>query len=214
MRGTSAEMVSAAVSQATAPAPTRSIAERRQLTVLFCDLVGSTTLATRLDPEDFRDVMQAYHARCAKTVAGFDGSVAQYLGDGVMVRFGYPKAHEDDAARAVHCGLEMIKAIAALTVPTGQPLEARVGIATGVVVVGDPKNSEVGETPNLASRLQGLAQPGGLVIADSTKKLIGAQFECRDLGTVAVQGLFRADPGLADPRSERRREPVRGDEVA
>ena len=188
LRDNPAEMVSAAVSQATTPAATRSVAERRQLTVLFCDLVGSTTLATRLDPEDFRDVMQAYHACCAETVAKFDGSVAQYLGDGVMVRFGYPKAHEDDASRAVRCGLEMIKAIASLMVPTGQPLEARIGIATGVVVVGDSNNSEVGETPNLASRLQGLAQPGSLVIADSTKKLIGAQFEHRDIGAVAVKG--------------------------
>ena len=214
--GSAAVQKAVTVPQVPAPAPPGSVAERRQLTVLFCDLVGSTTLATRLDPEDFRDVMQAYHACCAQTVAGFDGSVAQYLGDGVMVRFGYPKAHEDDAARAVHCGLEMIKAIAALTVPTGQPLEARVGIATGVVVVGDAKNSEVGETPNLASRLQGLAQPGGLVIADSTKKLIGAQFECRDIGAVTVKGYsgpIQAWQILAPSAVESRFEAMRSHEL-
>ena len=214
--GSAAVQKAVTVPQVPAPAPPGSVAERRQLTVLFCDLVGSTTLATRLDPEDFRDVMQAYHACCAQIVAGFDGSVAQYLGDGVMVRFGYPKAHEDDAARAVHCGLEMIKAIAALTVPTGQPLEARVGIATGVVVVGDAKNSEVGETPNLASRLQGLAQPGGLVIADSTKKLIGAQFECRDIGAVTVKGYtgpVQAWQILAPSAVESRFEAMRSHEL-
>ena len=186
--GSASAPMAVAVPHAPAPAAPVAAAERRQLTVLFCDLVGSTTLATRLDPEDFRNVIQSYHACCAEIVAGFDGSVAQYLGDGVMVRFGYPKAHEDDAAQAVRCGLQIIKAISTLRVPTAQPLQARIGIATGVVVVGDSKNSEVGETPNLASRLQGLAQPGGLVIADSTKKLIGSLFECRDIGTVTVKG--------------------------
>jgi class 3 adenylate cyclase/tetratricopeptide (TPR) repeat protein len=178
--------VSTVVPTATAPAPTD--AERRQITVLFCDLVGSTALANRLDAEDLRDVIRTYHACCTEIVAKFDGSIAQYLGDGVMVRFGYPKAHEDDADRAVRCGLDMIKAVAALKVPNENKLEVRIGIATGVVVVGDSSNSEVGETPNLAARLQSLAQPGSIVIADGTKKLIGNLFDCRDMGTVAIKG--------------------------
>jgi class 3 adenylate cyclase/tetratricopeptide (TPR) repeat protein len=156
--------------------------------VLFCDLVGSTALASRLDAEDLRDVIRSYHKCCATVVAKFDGTVTQYLGDGVMVRFGYPKAHEDEADRAVRCGLEMIKAVAALEAPNANKLEVRVGIATGVVVVGDQSSSEVGETPNLAARLQSLAQPGSIIIADSTKKLIGTLFECRGTGIVTVKG--------------------------
>jgi class 3 adenylate cyclase len=159
---------------------TATSAERRQITVLFCDLVGSTALASRLDAEDLRDIIGTYHRCCAEIVAKFDGSVAQYLGDGVMARFGYPKAHEDDADRAVRCGLDMIKAVAALKVPNESKLEVRIGIATGVVVVGDQSTSEVGETPNLAARLQAMAEPGSIVIADSTKKLIGDLFESRD----------------------------------
>ena len=215
--GSAAVQKAVTVPQPSAPAPPGSVAERRQLTVLFCDLVGSTTLATRLDPEDFRDVMQAYHACCAQTVAGFDGSVAQYLGDGVMVRFGYPKAHEDDAARAVHCGLEMIKAIAALTVPTGQPLEARVGIATGVVWSSATRRTrKSARRRTWPSRLQGLAQPGGLVIADSTKKLIGAQFECRDSApspSRALPGRSRPGRSLAPSAVESRFEAMRSHEL-
>jgi class 3 adenylate cyclase len=156
--------------------------------VLFCDLVGSTALASRLDAEDLRDVIRTYHRCCATIVAKFDGSVAQYLGDGVMVPFGYPKAHEDDADRAVRCGLDMVQAVATLKVLNENKLEVRVGIATGVVVVGEQSTSEVGETPNLAARLQSLAEPGSIVIADSTKKLIGTLFECCDMGTVTVKG--------------------------
>ena len=121
--------------------PANDSAERRQVTVLFCDLVGSTALATQLDPEDYRNAMRTYHACCAAIVAKFDGSVAQYLGDGVMARFGYPTAHEDDAVRAVRCGLEIITAIGNLRSPSDQSLNARIGIATGVVVVGDVANS-------------------------------------------------------------------------
>ena len=171
----------------------RSPTERRQITVLFCDLVGSTSLAARLDPEDLRDLVRVYHARCDEIVREFDGSVAQFLGDGVMARFGYPLAHEDDAERAIRCGLEMIEAIRKLG--AGMKLEARVGIATGVVVVGDQLGSEptleraaVGETPNLAARLQSLAQPGSLVIEDRTKRLIGNLFNCQDIGSVSLKG--------------------------
>jgi class 3 adenylate cyclase len=175
-----------------AASPPLDAAERRQITVLFCDLVGSTSLAGRLDAEDFRDVIRKYHRCCGEIVTKFDGSIAQFLGDGVMVRFGYPKAHEDDADRSVRCGLEMIKAVRTLKVATETKLEVRIGIATGVVVVGDQSSSEVGETPNLAARLQGLAEPGSIVIADSTKKLIGDFFECHDMGTVGVKGY--SDP--------------------
>src|SRR5262249_52420474 len=167
--------------------------ERRQITVLFCDLVGSTSLAARLDAEDLRDLVRVYHARCDEIVREFDGSVAQFLGDGVMARFGYPVAHEDDAERAIRCGLEMIEAVRMLG--AGMKLEARVGIATGVVVVGDQLGMEptleraaVGEAPNLAARLQSRAQPSCLVIADRTKRLIGNLFNCQDIGSVSVKG--------------------------
>ena len=177
----------AARKQAAAPVAVQT-AERRQITVLFCDLVGSTALAAGLDPEDYRQVIRAYHACCAGIVARHGGSVAQYLGDGVMARFGFPTAHEDDAARAVNCALEMVGAIATLDAPANRKLQARIGIATGVVVVGDPSSTEVGETPNLAARLQGLATAGSIVMAESTKALVGDLFQCRDLGMVEVKG--------------------------
>jgi class 3 adenylate cyclase len=203
-----------ATSSGTSPSSTG--AERRQITVLFCDLVGSTALANRLDAEDVRDVIHTYHKCCADIVGNYDGSIAQYLGDGVMVRFGYPKAHEDDADRAIRCGLEMIKAVGALKVPTAAKLEARVGIATGVVVVGDQSSSEVGETPNLAARLQSLAHPGSIIIADSTKMLIGGLFECRDMGTVTVKGYehpVQAWQVLALSKIESRFEALRSHEL-
>src|SRR6516165_4945862 len=153
-------------------APLRSDgAERRQLTVMFCDLVGSTPLSARLDPEDLRDVIAAYHHAVAKVVAESDGLVARYMGDGVLVYFGYPQAHEDDAERAVRAGLGSIDAVGRLNVKSVK-LQARVGIATGLVVVGDligagsaQEQSVVGETPNLAARLQTLAEPDAVVIA-------------------------------------------------
>src|SRR6266404_2355899 len=145
-------------------------AERRQLTVTFCDLVGSTELSARLDPEDLREVIAAYHRAVAEVVAGFDGFVAKYMGDGVLVYFGYPRAHEDDAERAVRAGLGSIDAVGRLDVKSVK-LHARVGIATGLVVVGDligegsaQEQSVVGETPNLAARLQTLAKPDAVVI--------------------------------------------------
>ena len=170
-------------------------AERRQLTVMFCDLVGSTALAARLDPEDLREVIAVYHRAVAEVVAGFDGFVAKYMGDGVLVYFGYPRAHEDDAERAVLAGLGLIDAVGRLDAKSVK-LQARVGIATGLVVVGDligegsaQEQSVVGETPNLAARLQALAEPDAVVIAAGTRRLVGHLFEYRDLGTVEVKGI-------------------------
>ena len=170
-------------------------AERRQLTVMFCDLVGSTALSARLDPEDLRDVIAAYHRAVADVIAGFDGFVAKYMGDGVLVYFGYPRAHEDDAERAVRAGLGVIDAVGRLDVKSVK-LQARVGIATGLVVVGDligegsaQEQSVVGETPNLAARLQALAEPDTVVIAVGTRRLVGDLFVYRDLGAVDVKGI-------------------------
>ncbi len=178
-----------------ADAPVPAGAERRQLTVMFCDLVGSTALSSRLDPEDLREVIAAYHRAVAEVVAGFDGFVARYMGDGVLAYFGYPRAHEDDAERAVRSGLGVIDAVGRLEVKSVK-LQARVGIATGLVVVGDligegsaQEQSVVGETPNLAARLQTLAEPDTVVIAASTRRLVGDLFEYRDLGAVEVKGI-------------------------
>jgi class 3 adenylate cyclase/predicted ATPase len=175
-------------------------AERRQLTVMFCDLVGSTALASRLDPEDLREVIAAYHRTVSRIVGGLAGFVAKYMGDGVLVYFGYPRAHEDDAERAVRAGLEAIDAVGGLDMKSVR-LEARVGIATGLVVVGDligegsaQEQSVVGETPNLAARLQALAAPGSVVIAAATRRLVGDLFEYRDLGAVAIKGIARPAP--------------------
>jgi class 3 adenylate cyclase/tetratricopeptide (TPR) repeat protein len=178
----------------------RGEAERRQLTVMFCDLVGSTALSARLDPEDLREVIAAYHRAAADTVRGLDGFVAKYMGDGVLVYFGYPRAHEDDAERAVRAGLGVIDAVGRLDVRSDR-LQARIGIATGLVVVGDligegsaQEQSVVGETPNLAARLQVLAEPGAVVIAASTRRLVGDLFEYRDLGAVEVKGIAAPVP--------------------
>jgi class 3 adenylate cyclase len=170
-------------------------AERRQLTVMFCDLVGSTPLAARLDPEDLREVIAAYHRAVAQVVAGFDGFVAKYMGDGVLIYFGYPRAHEDDAERSIRTGLGLVDAVGRLDVNSVK-LQARVGIATGLVVVGDligegsaQEQSVVGETPNLAARLQATAEPDTVVIAASTRRLVGDLFDYRDLGAVEVKGI-------------------------
>ena len=167
---------------------------------MFCDLVGSTALSARLDPEDLREVIATYHRAVAEVVAGFDGFVAKYMGDGVLVYFGYPQAHEDDAERAVRAGLGLIDAVGQLAVKSVE-LQARVGIATGLVVVGDligegsaQEQSVVGVTPNLAARLQGLAEPDAVVIAEGTRRLIGDLFEYRDLGAVEVKGLAAPAP--------------------
>jgi class 3 adenylate cyclase len=170
-------------------------AERRQLTVVFCDLVGSTELSSRLDPEDLREVYGAYHGAVAEVIRSFDGLVAKYMGDGVLVYFGYPRAHEDDAERAVRAGLGVVDVLGRLDVKS-TALQARVGIATGMVVVGDligegsaQEQSVVGETPNLAARLQALAEPDAVVIGAGTRRLVGDLFEYRDLGAVEVKGI-------------------------
>ena len=169
-------------------------AERRQVTVMFSDLVGSTALSARMDPEDLREVISAYQKCVAETVQRFGGFVAKYLGDGVLVYFGYPQAHEDDAERAVRGGLELISAVSALN--ASSPLHTRIGIATGLVVVGDligsgesQERGIVGETPNLAARLQGVAEPNTVVIAESTRKLLGSLFELQDLGAKDLKGI-------------------------
>jgi class 3 adenylate cyclase/predicted ATPase len=199
----SATGVEAAVRSPTDTAPQPShvagSAERRQLTVLFCDLVGSTALSARLDPEDMREIMRAYLHRCAEVIGKSGGFVAKYMGDGVLAYFGYPQAHEDDAERAVRCGLALVDAAPRLQASHGITLQVRIGIATGVVVVGDligegaaQEQGVVGETPNLAARLQTLAEPGQVVIAPSTRRLTSGLFEYRDLGRVVLKGL--ADP--------------------
>jgi class 3 adenylate cyclase len=172
--------------------------ERRQLTVMFCDLVGSTALSERLDPEDFRDVIRAYQDCCAGVVTRFEGYVAKYLGDGVLIYFGYPRAHEDDAERAVRAALAIRSGIEALTTKAGDALAVRLGLATGMVVVGDiigagssQEEAVVGETPNLAARLQKIAGPNGIVISAATRDLIGQQFACHDLGSQALKGISR-----------------------
>ncbi len=170
-------------------------AERRQLTVLFCDLVGSTKLASTLDPEDLREEIRAYHRCVAEVVAGFEGYVAQFLGDGALAYFGYPSAHEDDAERAVRAGLSLVSAIGRLATRGELALRVRVGIATGLVVVGDLANDDgagnraVGETPNLAAKLQPLAEGGGVVIGESTRRLVAGLFELTYLGAHVVKGL-------------------------
>jgi predicted ATPase/class 3 adenylate cyclase len=170
------------------------VAERRQLTVMFCDLVASTALAGRLDPEDLHEVISAYHAAVADNVGRFDGFVAKYMGDGVLVYFGYPQAHEDDAERAVRAGLGVIDAVGHLQI--NEELQVRIGIATGLVVVGDligegaaQERGVVGETPNLASRLQALAVPNTLIVSDGTRRQIGRLFDVEDLGLQRLAGF-------------------------
>src|SRR6516165_6584239 len=177
-------------------------AERRQLTVMFCDLVGSTALSARLDPEDLRAVIGAYHRCVAKVIGRGGGFVAKYMGDGVLAYFGYPRAGEHDAERAVRAALKLVEKVAGLDTVAAVPLQVRVGIATGLVVVGDlvgsgeaQERGVVGETPNLAARLQALAEPGTVVIAPSTRRLTGGLFEYADLGAVELKGL--AEPVLA-----------------
>jgi class 3 adenylate cyclase/predicted ATPase len=186
-----------AVSPLTAVRPTD--AERRQLTVLFCDLVDSTVLASQLDPEDLREVVRAYQDTCAKVIARFDGHIAQYLGDGLLIYFGYPLAHEDDAQRAVRAGLGMVEAVGQLNTRLGQErgvqLAVRLGVHTGLVVVGEvgsgtrQEQLALGETPNLAARLQSLAAPNTLVISAATFQLLGGFFACQPLGTPPLKGL-------------------------
>jgi class 3 adenylate cyclase/tetratricopeptide (TPR) repeat protein len=172
------------------------VAERRQVTIMFCDMVGSSALSTRLDPEEQREVVSSFQGCCASEIKRLGGMVAQYLGDGILAYFGYPTAHEDDAERAVRAGLAILDAVSALEPSPGVVLQARIGIASGVVIVGDlvregvtQENAAIGETPNLAARLQSLAEPSTLVIAPETHRLIGQLFEYRDLGHHSLKGF-------------------------
>jgi class 3 adenylate cyclase len=183
-----------ATASSTPSAPPEDRAERRQVTVMFSDLVGSTALSARMDPEDLREVISAYQKCVAETVQRFGGFIAKYMGDGVLVYFGYPQAHEDDAERTVRAGLELVAAVGQLK--THSPLQTRVGIATGLVVVGEligsgasQEQAIVGETPNLAARLQALAEPNSVIIAESTRKLVGNLFEFEDLGAKDLKGI-------------------------
>ncbi len=187
---------------AAAPGESRQDAERRQLAVLFCDLVGSTALSTRLDPEDLRELVARYHALVSSAVARFDGFAAQFMGDGVMAFFGYPRAHEDDAERAVRAALAVVDEVARLPASGEARLEVRVGIATGPVVVGElgapgtaQENAAIGETPNLAARLQSIASPGAIVICEATRRLAAGSFDYEPLGDLALKGF--ASPALA-----------------
>src|SRR5271169_2494524 len=171
-------------------------AERRQLTVMFCDLVGSTALSALLDPEDMRAIIAAYHRCCANRIEREGGFVAKYMGDGVLAYFGYPQAHEHDAERAVQAGLAIVEAAPKLVTGASSPLHVRIGIATGLVVVGDlvgsgeaQERGVVGDAPNLAARLQGIAEPNMVVIADSTRRLLGSLFELEDLGAGDLKGI-------------------------
>jgi class 3 adenylate cyclase/tetratricopeptide (TPR) repeat protein len=167
--------------------------ERRQLTVMFCDLVGSTALSEKLDPEDLRSLLHRYRIHCGETIARFDGSVARYVGDGILTYFGWPSAHEDDAERAVRAALEIVHTVKQASAT--ENLSVRIGIATGSVVigeqagVGDQSRLAVGSTPNLAARLQGLAVADQIVIANSTRRLIGSAFEVTDLGDQDLKGI-------------------------
>ncbi len=201
--------------RALAPPPTAAHeAERRQLTVMFVDLVGSTALSGRLDPEDMAAVIRAYQDACAGVITRFEGHVAKYMGDGVLAYFGYPQAREDAAERAVRAGLALVEAVGKHAAPGGEPLAARVGIATGLVVVGEligegaaREEAVVGETPNLAARLQALAQPGQVVVAEGTRRLLGGLFALEELAPQAVKGIaapVQASRVLGEPAAESR----------
>lgn len=200
--------------------PRPAVAERRQLTVMFVDLVGSTALAGRLDPEEMREVIRAYQNAVAGEVVRFDGRLAKFMGDGVLVYFGWPRAHEDEAERAVRAGLAIVEAVAKLTTPAKELLATRVGIATGLVVVGDlvgegaaQEEAVVGDTPNLAARLQMLADGGGVIIADATRKLTGDLFDIVDLGNRDLKGFaspIRAWRVAGESQAESRFEALHG----
>ena len=198
-----AELNGAAYSTSqTVAEPTRQDeAERRQISVVFCDLVGSTALSARLDPEDMRAVTANYLSCLAEVITQHQGMIARYMGDGVLAYFGFPRAHEDDAEQAVRAGLALVDAVANLKTDTNAPLQVRVGVATGTVVVGDwigegacKEQAVVGETPNLAARLQSLAKPGTVMICASTRQLTGGHFEYRDLGPLALKGFTKPVP--------------------
>ena len=194
--GVSTSIVARLIEPAILSLVSGSCAERRQLTVMFCDLVGSTALATKLDPEDLREIIAEYRDSVAAIIRKYGGSVSRYIGDGMLILFGHPSAHEDDAERAVRAALEIATARHAPSAPPELELQVRLGLATGLVIVGDLIGSEatetqavLGETPNLAARLQALAEPDGVVIAEDTRRLIGALFDYEDLGAVMLKGF-------------------------
>src|SRR5262245_4322454 len=181
------------------PAPPSPDAERRQLSLLFCDLVDSTKLSSQLDPEEYREVVRAYQRACSEVITRFDGHIAQLLGDGLLVYFGYPQAHEDDAHRAVRTGLGILAAMedlhTRLKQDKGITLAIRLGIHTGLVVVGAmggggrQEQLALGETPNVAARIQGRAAPNSLVVSSATYRLIQGYFACQDLGAQTLRGV-------------------------
>src|SRR6516164_2388360 len=193
------DVTTAIASTAAATKPERepsNEAERRHLTVMFCDLVGSTALATRLDAEDMLRAIASYQAAIGAAIGRYQGMIAQYMGDGVLAYFGYPVAHEDSAVLAVHSGLEIVDAVTSLQTDVGPALQVRIGIATGTVVMNELLVSEIpakkaitGETPNLAARLQTLAEPGTVLICPSTRQLTGGYFNYRDLGQLSLKGF-------------------------
>jgi len=169
--------------------------ERRNITVLFCDMVGSSALSARLDPEDLREILRAFQTCCENAVHSFDGYIARYMGDGILAYFGFPAAHEDDAERAVQAAFEAVKAVSGLSFPEAKSIQIRIGIATGLVVVGDligqglsREFALVGEAPNLAARLQQIAKPNQILVAPSTRRLVGGLFEFADLGGQEIKG--------------------------
>jgi class 3 adenylate cyclase len=190
-----ADKTSEAVSPAR-PAPARDTGERRQLTVMFCDLVGSTAISARLDPEDLSSVIGAFQKACVSAVTAFGGSIAKYMGDGALVYFGYPEAHENDAERAIRAGLALLDTVAAMRLPLPVRPQVRIGIATGLVVVGEligeggaQERVAVGETLNLAARIQAVASPDSVVIAELTRRLAGVAFDYEDLGRHELKGI-------------------------
>ncbi len=190
--------------------------ERRQLTIMFIDLVGSVDLSRKLDPEELREVMRSYQNAVAGEIARFDGHVAKFLGDGVLAYFGWPQASEDAAERAIRAGLAVAAAVVRMSAG-GAQLAARIGIATGLVVVGDllgegaaKEEAVTGETPNLAARLQQVAEPGAVVIAESTRRLVGDLFELVGLGALPAERVRNADAGVARDRRRPGRKQVRG----
>ena len=196
-----AELPGAGAALATGPAiPAAPAAgtdgEKRQLTVLFCDIVGSTALALQLDPEDLGAVMRRFQTTCAGMITHAGGHIARYMGDGLLAYFGYPQAHEDDAEFAVRAGLDVVAKVGQLVLPSGEPLQIRVGIATGLVIVADPasegasrEQAFVGETPNLAASLQSQAPANSVAVAASTRRLLGDLFVCEDLGSYEFKGF-------------------------
>src|SRR5215510_2669334 len=180
------------------PVPPSPDAERRQLTVMFCDLVDSTKLSSQLDPEEYREVVRAYQLACTEVITRFDGHIAQLLGDGLLVYFGYPQAHEDDPQRAVRTGLGILAAMEALKSHLQQAkgihLAIRVGINTGLVVVGAMgsegrrEHLALGEPPNVAARIQGLAAPNTIAMSEATCRLVQGYVECQDLGVQTLRG--------------------------